>query len=222
MSASLSNKGNENLWNKFTKSTKSISTSLSNLSVKSETDGSSVDSTLVHKALVKFYKEQVPFQGFPGWLGHKEDLPDEQKIYKKQAQLMEKNATVTSNAPARNEAKLRSSRRVSYQNMLDEPEEDTQRVQIRDQPQKRPTAGMSFQAIYSSRSNPNQKIQQSRSYSHDISNEQQLSTPEQSNTAPAEMSNTQFQQPVRTQSSSLMMRDRLKRQQNRGGFEFNQ
>lgn len=74
-----------NLWHKFRSSTKSLSSSLSNLSIKSETDGDTPTSTVVHKALVKFYKNQEPFTGFPGWLGHKEDLPNEQKILKKQS-----------------------------------------------------------------------------------------------------------------------------------------
>ncbi|CAI4050541.1 Mso1p SKDI_14G3710 [Saccharomyces kudriavzevii IFO 1802] len=67
-------------WNKFKTSTKSLSTSLAHLSIKTEKDGDTVDSTLVHKGLVKFYENQHPFQGFPGWLGEKENLPNERKI----------------------------------------------------------------------------------------------------------------------------------------------
>lgn len=80
----MSEQGSSNIWSKFRTSTKSLSNSLSQLSIKPETDGSTPTSTVVHKSLVKFYKHQEPFQGFPGWLGHKEDLPDEQKILKKQ------------------------------------------------------------------------------------------------------------------------------------------
>ncbi|SCW00271.1 LAFE_0C00474g1_1 [Lachancea fermentati] len=72
------------LWSKFKSSTKSLSTSLSQLSLKQERDGDSPNTTMVHKALVKFYSSQEPFQGFPEWLGHKEDLPDEQKVLRKQ------------------------------------------------------------------------------------------------------------------------------------------
>lgn len=80
----MSEHGSSNIWSKFRTSTKSLSNSLSQLSIKPETDGSTPTTTVVHKSLVKFYKRQEPFQGFPGWLGHKEDLPDEQKILKKQ------------------------------------------------------------------------------------------------------------------------------------------
>lgn len=79
-----------NFWNKFKTSTKSISSSFSQLSVKAETDGDTPTSTIVHKALVKYYKNQEPFTGFPSWLGHKEDLPDEQKILRRQTEHMEK------------------------------------------------------------------------------------------------------------------------------------
>ncbi|SMN21608.1 similar to Saccharomyces cerevisiae YNR049C MSO1 Probable component of the secretory vesicle docking complex, acts at a late step in secretion [Maudiozyma saulgeensis] len=79
-----------NFWNKFKTSTKSISSSFSQLSVKSEVDGDSPTSTIVHKALVKYYKHQEPFTGFPSWLGHKEDLPNEQHILKKQNEHLEK------------------------------------------------------------------------------------------------------------------------------------
>ncbi|KAL3231376.1 Protein MSO1 [Nakaseomyces bracarensis] len=80
----MSEQGSSNIWSKFRTSTKSLSNSLSQLSIKPETDGSTPTTTVVHKSLVKFYKHQEPFQGFPGWLGHKEDLPDQQKILKKQ------------------------------------------------------------------------------------------------------------------------------------------
>ncbi|KAG0671785.1 hypothetical protein C6P45_005050 [Maudiozyma exigua] len=79
-----------NFWNKFKTSTKSISSSFSHLSIKAETDGDSPTSTIVHKALVKYYKNQEPFTGFPSWLGHKEDLPDEQKILRRQTEQLEK------------------------------------------------------------------------------------------------------------------------------------
>ncbi|CCF57471.1 hypothetical protein KAFR_0C04800 [Kazachstania africana CBS 2517] len=84
MSTLASNQSSGNIWSKFRTSTKSLSSSFANLSLKTETDGDSPTSTVVHKALVKYYKHQEPFTGFPGWLGHKEDLPSEQKILQKQ------------------------------------------------------------------------------------------------------------------------------------------
>ncbi|CCH61564.1 hypothetical protein TBLA_0F00200 [Henningerozyma blattae CBS 6284] len=75
-----------NFWDKVKSSTKT----LAYISSKEEKDGDATNSTVVHNALVKFYEEQVPFQGFPGWLGPKEDLPDEQKILRKQERDQEK------------------------------------------------------------------------------------------------------------------------------------
>lgn len=71
-------------WSKVKSSTKSFSSSFAQLSLKHERDGDTPTSTVVHKALVKFYASQEPFQGFPDWLGHKEELPDEQKVLRKQ------------------------------------------------------------------------------------------------------------------------------------------
>ncbi|CEP61077.1 Mso1p LALA0_S02e06216g [Lachancea lanzarotensis] len=73
-------------WNKVKSSTKSFSTSFAQLSIKQERDGDTPTSTVIHKALVKFYTHREPFEGFPDWLGHKEELPDEQKVLRKQKQ----------------------------------------------------------------------------------------------------------------------------------------
>ncbi|AMD20584.1 HDL160Wp [Eremothecium sinecaudum] len=73
----MSNQGTD-IWNKFKSSTKSLSTSFSNLSVKTEKDGDTPESTLIHKALVKHYRKKEPFEGFPEWLGHTEEIPDRQ------------------------------------------------------------------------------------------------------------------------------------------------
>ena len=84
------NQESGNFWNKFKTSTKSLSSSFGHMSIKPETDGDSETSTVVHKAFVKYYKNQEPFTGFPSWLGHKEDLPDEQKILRRQTEQLEK------------------------------------------------------------------------------------------------------------------------------------
>ncbi|SCU92556.1 LAME_0F00474g1_1 [Lachancea meyersii CBS 8951] len=83
MSASASQKPTR-FWSKVKSSTKSISSSFAQLSIKQERDGDTVTSTVVHKALVKYYTHREPFEGFPDWLGHKEELPDEQKVLRKQ------------------------------------------------------------------------------------------------------------------------------------------
>ncbi|KAK5778223.1 hypothetical protein RI543_003882 [Arxiozyma heterogenica] len=73
----------EDLWSKLKNSTKQLAS-------KTEKDGDTITTTIIHEALVHYYKKQEPFQGFPGWLGHKEDLPDEQKILKKQTEQLAK------------------------------------------------------------------------------------------------------------------------------------
>ncbi|SCU77311.1 LAMI_0A00650g1_1 [Lachancea mirantina] len=82
--SSLAHNRPDKLWSRVKSSTKSISSSFSQLSIKHEKDGDAPTSTVVHKALVKFYTSQVPFQGFPDWLGHKEELPDQDKVLRKQ------------------------------------------------------------------------------------------------------------------------------------------
>ncbi|KAH3900774.1 uncharacterized protein SCODWIG_01275 [Saccharomycodes ludwigii] len=84
--SSINNRNSIGFWDKFKTSTKSITSQFQGLSLRSEKDGDSPDSTLVHIALVNYYRNQEPFQGFPDWLGHKEELPDEQKILRKQKQ----------------------------------------------------------------------------------------------------------------------------------------
>ncbi|CCE65785.1 hypothetical protein TPHA_0M02110 [Tetrapisispora phaffii CBS 4417] len=220
MSAYTSNSDSDNLWNKFTKSTKSISNSLSQLSVKSDSDGNSIETTLVHKALVKYYQNQQPFQGFPGWLGHKEDLPDENKILKKQMGQQEK--LQKKSEPSSGGGVFMSTRnRNSYTNMLNEPirqiPEPTPKPEVTKVKQK-PTASMSFQSIYSSFNDKN-ALQNTNDYTkmptqnlgekHGLHNQQQTNTRTSSS-------------PERSQSSSsLMMRDRLKKQ-TRNGFGFQQ
>ncbi|SCU92235.1 LADA_0F15302g1_1 [Lachancea dasiensis] len=82
--SSTANQKPTRFWSKVKSSTKSISSSLSQLSIKQERDGDTPTTTVVHKALVKFYTHREPFEGFPDWLGHKEELPDEQKVLRKQ------------------------------------------------------------------------------------------------------------------------------------------
>lgn len=74
-SALLAKRDHDGVWGKIKSTTKSH---------KAEKDGNSVASTVVHESLLRYYESLEPFQGFPGWLGAKEDLPDEQKILRKQ------------------------------------------------------------------------------------------------------------------------------------------
>lgn len=138
-------------WGKVKTSTKSLSSSLSHLTEKTETDGDTEDSTVVHKALVKFYESRDPFLGFPAWLGEKENLPDEHKILRKQAQHAAKSAgataTTSSNEPSGRGtiSKLSSGfmgLRVSSKSGSDLPAS----------PERRTTAGMAFHNIYSKES----------------------------------------------------------------------
>ncbi|AET40438.1 Mso1p Ecym_6034 [Eremothecium cymbalariae DBVPG len=76
----MATQSRSDIWNKFKSSTKSLSSSLSQLSIKAEKDGDTPTTTLIHRAFVKYYKKQEPFQGYPDWLGHTEDNSDEQTI----------------------------------------------------------------------------------------------------------------------------------------------
>ncbi|CDR39986.1 CYFA0S04e01222g1_1 [Cyberlindnera fabianii] len=59
--------GKSNLWSKMRSSTKQLSSSLAHLSLRTEHDGDSEESTLIHKALVAHYNKTG--QPFPEWLG---------------------------------------------------------------------------------------------------------------------------------------------------------
>ncbi|AAS50886.2 ABR115Cp [Eremothecium gossypii ATCC 10895] len=73
----MSNQNRNDIWNKLKSSTKSFSSSLTQLSTRNDRDGDTPTSTLVHKALLKHYKKREPFVGFPEWLGHTEDIGEE-------------------------------------------------------------------------------------------------------------------------------------------------
>lgn len=184
--STASNHGSGGLWDKFRSSTKSLSSSISNLSVRTESDGDSVTSTVVHKALVKFYKEQEPFTGFPGWLGHKVDLPNEQKILKKQNHVSSNPITNGLHHMRKASSDLKK-RNSSGPSPFHEPEQHS-------------SAGMSFHKIYMSEtidaaSEPSQLVKQSSVVSSiDVRSQQNTS------------------QNVEISSSSMMMRERLKRQ----------
>lgn len=178
MSAEHSSGG---LWHKFRTSTKSLSSSLSNLSIKSESDGDSPTSTVVHKALVKFYKNQDPFTGFPGWLGHKEELPDEQKILKKQSHVSS-NPITNGLHHMRKPSSDKRNRHSTSPSSFTEPE-------------PRSSASMAFHSIYSS-----ETTVQSSQASYGASDVNGGSGHQDQGP------------PMVAKSSSMMMRERLKRQ----------
>ncbi|CCC67117.1 hypothetical protein NCAS_0A05590 [Naumovozyma castellii] len=207
--------GSNNIWSKFRSSTKSFSTSFASLSVNSEKDGDSPTSTLVHKSLVKFYKNQEPFQGFPGWLGHKEDLPDEQKILRKQAQSHHSTATSSSGSGETTHGHHKSSSfasglRHSVADKLSSSSSSSM-PEVASAP-VRTTAGMSFHNIYnkdtsatsgaiSQRGDPQQQRPQYASRLH----ESESGIAQSSNTTP------ERPRPNLSTSSSLLMRERLRR-----------
>lgn len=144
-------------WGKVKTSTKSLSSSLSHLTEKTETDGDTEDSTVVHKALVKFYESQDPFLGFPAWLGEKENLPDEQKILRKQAQQAAKSAatagtaaTTSNNEPSGRGAISKLSSGFMGLRMSSSSSKSGSDPQA--SPERRTTAGMAFHNIYSKES----------------------------------------------------------------------
>ncbi|GCE98077.1 hypothetical protein ZYGM_004780 [Zygosaccharomyces mellis] len=216
----------QHFWHKFRSSTKSLQSSLAGLSLKSESDGDSPNSTVVHKTLVKFYKNREPFTGFPGWLGEKEELPDQQKLLKKQAEAKPSSSSSTLGASIgngwnsvrkasweRGNSSHRTSPRGEFNGKASSPLSGGER-------QPHTSAGMSFQRIYnkdpqgSKSSSELRSRHPSRSLNmgpmaqpgtgSDVSSEQTTLGPTRSNTA----------------SSTSMMRDRLKRNNTKNSFNF--
>lgn len=181
--------GSGNLWHKFRSSTKSLSSSLSNLSIKGETDGDTVTSTVLHKAMVKFYKNQEPFTGFPGWLGHKEELPDEQKILKKQSHT-------SSNRISSGFSHIRKA-------SSDNKKSHTRNPSFSNQPEHT-SAGMAFHKIYHTDTPSSIPSSQLESHSQPLLNGESMKI----NSAP-----------VTSNNSTMMMRERLKRQNTKSSLK---
>lgn len=194
-----SNQSSGSLWHKFRSSTKSLSSSLSNLSIKGETDGDSPTSTVVHKSLVRFYKNQEPFTGFPGWLGHKEDLPNEQKILKRQSH----------GGSNRISSGFNHIRKAS----LDHKKSHSKGHSLFNEQEDQTSAGMAFHRIYNSDS---PTIVPSHSDSpkpvqHAVGGHSSGS-PE----SPLAQPNSPV--PTGTSTTSMLMRERLKRQNTKTSF----
>ena len=137
----------DDLWSKLKNSTKQLVS-------KSEKDGDTITSTVVHEALVRYYEKQEPFQGFPGWLGHKEDLPDEQKILKKQTEQLAKQSKPSK---LRNFKEATSEYMAAHSSPLSphhnhHQDDHQQRLSKSENgfPRRRKTAGMGFRSIYQS------------------------------------------------------------------------
>lgn len=139
----------DDLWSKFKSSTKQLSS-------KTEKDGDSITSTVVHEALVRYYKKQEPFQGFPGWLGHKEDLPDEQKILRKQSEQLAKQAKpskLKSFKEATSEYVSTHSPPIGSHHHSYSQESQPRPPNSEHSLPRRKTAGMGFRSIYQSKTN---------------------------------------------------------------------
>ncbi|SCU77520.1 LANO_0A00584g1_1 [Lachancea nothofagi CBS 11611] len=176
MSSTVSQKPTK-FWSKVKSSTKSFSSSFAQLSIKQERDGDTPTTTVVHKALVKFYSHQEPFQGFPDWLGHKEELPDEQKILRKH-----KDHHHDPRAPAKAHT----------------AETETSRTQpVSPAATARPTAGTDFRGIY--KSSLGSRVAHSSS------------APPSSVPVSSDTSMSSRAPPPTQRTSSMLMRERLKR-----------
>lgn len=215
----------QHFWHKFRSSTKSLQSSLAGLSLKGESDGDSPNSTVVHKTLVKFYKNQEPFTGFPGWLGEKEDLPDQQKILKKQAESKTPSASNTLGASIgsswssvrkasweRGNPSHMSSSRGEHNAKSSPPASGIER-------QPHTSAGMSFQRIYNK--GPQESSSHSDLRSYHPSRSLNLGPRAQSSTGSEVSSQRTDAVPTRSNTaSSSMMRDRLKRNNTKNSFNF--
>ncbi|CAI1697622.1 hypothetical protein SEUBUCD646_0N03630 [Saccharomyces eubayanus] len=205
---SQSQEGSGRFWNKFKTSTKSLSTSLSHLSIKTEKDGDTANSTLVHKGLVKFYQNQHPFQGFPGWLGEKEELPNERKILDTQVKhdMKKQNSHTFSSS-------FSSRRKPSSENPMDPP------ASSGSVPEYTP-ASKSFQNIYnntasSSGSAPRRAV--SRPSKPSAGQEFRASLGRSKTSGSFNTSNTPTP-PPESNGGVMAMKDRLKRRNNDYGF----
>lgn len=225
MSTSADN--SQKFWNKFKYSTKSLQSSFAGLSLRSESDGDSPTSTVVHKTLVKFYKNQEPFTGFPGWLGEKEDLPNEDKILKKQAEGKPVSSSHNSlgadignswssvRKPSWERGNGHASHREPSHKELNgetfSPTSGSER-------QTHTSAGMSFQRIYNKEPSPG-----SISHANHRAPGSFHMRPVAQSTAGSDMAPQQTEAgPTRsnTTSSSSLMRDRLKRNNTKNSFNF--
>nr|CAQ43253.1 Protein MSO1 [Zygosaccharomyces rouxii] len=225
MSAS-SDHSQHHFWSKFRSSTKSLQSSLAGLSLKGESDGDSPNSTVVHKTLVKFYKHQEPFTGFPGWLGEKEDLPDQQKILKKQAEGKPSSSSSALGASIGNS--WNSVRKASWERGNSSHRDPGHReysgngsspVGGSERPHHT-SAGMSFQRIYNK--DPQGSTSSSDLRAHQPSRSLNMGPMAQSGTGSDVSSEQTTVGPTRsnTASSSSMMRDRLKRNNTKNSFNF--
>ncbi|CAR28260.1 hypothetical protein ZYGR_0N07540 [Zygosaccharomyces rouxii] len=223
---SASSEHSQHFWNKFRNSTKSLQSSLAGLSLKGESDGDSPNSTVVHKTLVKFYKNQEPFTGFPGWLGEKEDLPDEQKILKKQAESKPSSSSHNLGSSIGNS--WSSVRKASWERGNSSHRDPTHKESNgkssspvgSSERQHHTSAGMSFQRIYNKE--PSRSMPSSDSRSHHPSRSLNMGPMTQSSTGSDVASEQTTVGPTRsnTASSSSMMRDRLKRNNTKNSFNF--
>lgn len=194
-----SNQSSGSLWHKFRSSTKSLSSSLSNLSIKGESDGDSPTSTVVHKSLVRFYKNQEPFTGFPGWLGHKEDLPNEQKILKRQSHG-------GSNPISSGFSHIRKA-------SLDHKKSHSKSHSFFNEQEEHTSAGMAFHRIYNSEPptiTPTQ-LDSSAPVNHAIGGHSAGSTENG-------LAQPHSPTPTGTSTTSMLMRERLKRQNTKTSY----
>lgn len=190
------------LWSKFRSSTKSLSSSFNQLTIRAETDGDTPTSTVVHKTLVKFYESQEPFVGFPGWLGHKEELPDEQKILKKQQQH---NSKRESTSPFNHFRKTSNDEQLPTKPSFIQKFASTSSSQPPPL-ERRHTAGMAFHSIYNSGNN----VPTTNSNTVDSSDNSKV-LKENHGGSP-----TKYDAPINaTKSTPSLMADRLKRQNTR-------
>lgn len=223
----------DDLWSKFKSTTKQLSS-------KTEKDGDSITSTVVHEALVRYYKKLEPFQGFPGWLGHKEDLPDEQKILKKQSEQLAKQANpskLKSFKEATSDYVSMHSPSIGSHHHSHSLESQSRPPNIEHTLPRRKTAGMGFRSIYQSKTNeaasllppdvsPDQQQQEGHPQSaaganpySDVFAGSHLPRRSPSWASPSSRTNSQQGLPFTSpQSSSDLMSARLKRRTGRNPF----
>jgi len=180
-------------WTKIRTSTNKISSSLANLSIRSESDGDSPNSTLIHKALMNHYVSKN--EHFPSWLGEEEPQQHSQRQNHHHHQA---------------QAQANSTSAAQPQDQIRQPVQ-TQRIQT-----QQPGAGTSR---FASRFSNDQVPSRSSSRFASASSTSTGSSADQQSNGSRFANNARPTGPERSDSTSgSAMKDRLKRNNYRNNF----
>lgn len=113
----MSEVSKHNFWSKVRSSTNKLSSSLANLSLRTEHDGDTPETTLVHKAIAKHFRESG--QRYPEWLGVV-DEPHQQRQQQQQSQSQQQEQPRGQQADGRRPS-ARPAASASFKDMYSRP-----------------------------------------------------------------------------------------------------